>query len=44
MVGFSYIGILEIILPNQHQTALEEKTKPRKPQKLLLYEIKGNLC
>ena len=44
MVGFSYIGILEIILPNQHQTALEEKTKPRKSQKLLLYEIKGNLC
>ena len=44
MVVFSYIGVLAVILPNQYQTVLEEKTKPRKSQKLLLDKVKGNLC
>ena len=42
MVEFSYIGVLTVILPNQYQTVLEEKTKPRKsPNYMRLKEIYG---
>jgi len=36
MVEFSYMDSLGVLLPNQYQTVLAEKVKPRKSQQLLL--------